>query len=74
MSIAPVLAETPSTRNRRPKSETEKAIAPAKVLHTIEQHVSPISDSRDINGLIPIRFNGSTIERFNGGAAITVYP
>src|SRR6202795_1025506 len=39
MSIAPVLAETPSTRNRRPKIETEKAIAPAKVLHTIEQHV-----------------------------------
>src|SRR5204862_7980981 len=39
MSIAPVLAETPSTRNRTPKSETEKAIAPAKVLHTIEQHV-----------------------------------
>src|SRR5262249_10283920 len=39
MSIAPVLAETPSTRNRTPKSEVEKAIAPAKVLHTIEQHV-----------------------------------
>src|SRR5882672_11108964 len=39
MNIAPVLAETPSTRNRRPKSETEKAIAPAKVLHTIEQHI-----------------------------------
>src|SRR6202162_2966897 len=39
MSIAPVLAETPSTRNRTPKSRTEKAIAPAKVLHTIEQHV-----------------------------------
>src|SRR5437773_6080120 len=39
MSIAPVLAETPSTRKRTPKSETEKAIAPAKVLHTIEQHV-----------------------------------
>src|SRR5712672_3191886 len=39
MSIAPVLAETPSTRNRRPKSETEKAIAPAKVLQTIEHHV-----------------------------------
>src|SRR5260370_20673488 len=39
MSIAPVLAETPSTRNRTPKRETEKAIAPAKVLHTIEQHV-----------------------------------
>src|SRR5436189_6460415 len=39
MSIAPVLAETPSTRNRTPKSETEKAIAPAKVLETIEQHV-----------------------------------
>ena len=39
MSIAPVLAETPSTRNRTPKSKTEKAIAPAKVLQTIEQHV-----------------------------------
>src|SRR5206468_5612056 len=38
-SIAPVLAETPSTRKRTPKSETEKAIAPAKVLDTIEQHV-----------------------------------
>src|ERR1044072_9464253 len=39
MSIAPVLAETPSTRNRTPKSEAEKTIAPAKVLETIEQHV-----------------------------------
>ena len=39
MSIAPVLAETPSTRNRTPKSEAEKPIAPAKVLQTIEQHV-----------------------------------
>src|ERR1700756_4676842 len=39
MSIAPLLAETPSTRNRTPKSETEKALAPAKVLHTIERHV-----------------------------------
>src|SRR5881396_1569109 len=39
MSIAPVLAETNSTRNRTPKSETENAIAPAKVLDTIEQHV-----------------------------------
>src|SRR4029079_10562195 len=39
MSIAPVLAETPSTRNRTPKSKTEKAIAPAKVLETIEHHV-----------------------------------
>src|SRR5262245_27287110 len=39
MSIAPVLAETPSTRNRTPKSEKEKAIAPAKVLDTIERHV-----------------------------------
>src|SRR5438046_10653190 len=39
MSIAPVLAETPSTRNRTPKREAEKPIAPAKVLHTIEQHV-----------------------------------
>src|ERR1700745_3701368 len=39
MSIAPVLAETPSTRNRTPKRETEKATPPAKVLHTIEEHV-----------------------------------
>src|SRR6476620_12165885 len=39
MSIAPVIAEKPSTRNRTSKSKTEKAIAPAKVLHTIEQHV-----------------------------------
>src|SRR5436309_15763691 len=39
MRIAPVLAETPSTRNRTPRSETEKPLAPAKVLHTIEQHV-----------------------------------
>src|SRR5215471_7758651 len=39
MSIAPVLAETPSTRNRTPKREAEKPIAPAKVLHTIEEHV-----------------------------------
>src|SRR5215471_12361139 len=39
MSIAPVLAETPSPRNGTPKREAEKAIAPAKVLQTIEQHV-----------------------------------
>ena len=39
MSIAPVLAETPSTRNRTPKREAEKPIPPAKVLETIEQHV-----------------------------------
>src|SRR4030095_7385852 len=39
MSIAPVLAETPSTRSSTPKSEADKAIAPAKVLETIEQHV-----------------------------------
>src|ERR1044071_7484260 len=39
MSIAPVLAETPSTPNHTPKSETERTIAPAKVLHTIEEHV-----------------------------------
>ena len=39
MSIAPVLAETPSTRKRTPKTETEKPIAPSKVLHTIEDHV-----------------------------------
>src|SRR6266403_2196548 len=39
MSIAPVLAETPSTRNRTPKREAEKPIAASKVLETIEQHV-----------------------------------
>src|SRR5215475_1794649 len=39
MSIAPVLPETPSTRNRSPKSEAERSIPPAKVLETIEQHV-----------------------------------
>ena len=39
MSIAPVLAETPSTRNRTPKREAGNSIAPAKVLQTIEQHV-----------------------------------
>src|SRR5436309_4462650 len=39
MSIAPVLAETPSTRNRTAKSEREKSMAPATVLDTIEQHV-----------------------------------
>jgi L-lysine 6-transaminase len=39
MSIAPVLAELPSTRNRTPKREAEKPMTPSKVLHTIEQHV-----------------------------------
>ena len=39
MSIAPVLAEIPSTRNRPPKREAQKPIPPAKVLHTIEEHV-----------------------------------
>src|SRR6266513_1369611 len=42
MSIAPVLAETPSTQNRTPESEKSRSrgtIAPAKVLETIEQHV-----------------------------------
>src|SRR5215831_16643872 len=39
MSIAPVLAETPSTRNRTPKREAEKAISPSKILHTIEDHI-----------------------------------
>src|SRR5213083_1287216 len=39
MSIAPVLAETPSTRNRTPKREAEQPIAPSKVLETIEHHV-----------------------------------
>jgi L-lysine 6-transaminase len=39
MSIAPVLAETPPTRNRTPKRKAEKPLAAAKVLQTIEQHV-----------------------------------
>src|SRR5204863_10008152 len=39
MSIAPVLAETSSTRNRTPRREAERPIAPSKVLETIEQHV-----------------------------------
>jgi len=39
MSIAPVLADTPSTRKRTPKREVEKPIAPSKILQTIEQHV-----------------------------------
>src|SRR5258706_7381208 len=39
MSIAPVLAETPSTRNRTLRREAEKPIAPAKILEEIEQHV-----------------------------------
>src|SRR5215831_2936692 len=39
MSTPPVFAETPSTRNRTPKREAEKTLAPAKVLQTIEQHV-----------------------------------
>src|SRR5437763_2105315 len=39
MSIAPVLAQTPPTRNRTPKREAEKPMAPSKVLQTIEQHV-----------------------------------
>src|SRR5436305_5950289 len=39
MSIAPVLAETPSTRNRTPKREAEKPVAASKVLETIEHHV-----------------------------------
>src|SRR5256886_16239096 len=39
MSIPPVLTETASPRSRATKSEKEKAIAPSKVLETIEQHV-----------------------------------
>src|ERR1700756_901765 len=39
MRIAPVLAETPSTRNRTLKREKQIQIAPKKVLETIEQHV-----------------------------------
>src|SRR5712672_1704008 len=39
MSIAPVLAEAVSPRNRTAKSEKQTQIAPSKVLETIEQHV-----------------------------------
>src|SRR5215469_11162625 len=39
MSIAPLLAETPSTRTRTPKREREKALVRATVLDTIERHV-----------------------------------
>src|SRR5437762_9092719 len=39
MSIPPVLTETASPRSRATKSEKQKAIAPSKILETIEQHV-----------------------------------
>src|SRR6058998_2194138 len=39
MSMPPVLTEAASSRSRTAKSEKPKAIAPSKVLETIEQHV-----------------------------------
>src|SRR6266700_6972437 len=39
MSMPPVLTEAASPRSRTTKSEKQKAIAPSKVLETIEQHV-----------------------------------
>jgi L-lysine 6-transaminase len=39
MSMPPVLTEAASSRSRTQKSEKQKAIAPSKVLETIEQHV-----------------------------------
>src|SRR5881409_130254 len=39
MSMPPVLTEAASSRSRATKSEEQKAIPPAKVLHAIEQHV-----------------------------------
>src|SRR6266702_2808098 len=39
MSMPPVLTEAASPRSRPTKSEKQKAIAPSKVLETIEQHV-----------------------------------
>ena len=39
MSMPPVLTEAASPRSRAAKSEIQKAIAPSKVLETIEQHV-----------------------------------
>ena len=39
MSMPPVLTEAASSRSRTTKSEKQKAIAPSKVLETIEHHV-----------------------------------
>jgi L-lysine 6-transaminase len=39
MSIPSVLTEATSSRSRTAKSEKQKAIAPSKILETIEQHV-----------------------------------
>src|SRR6266487_3975826 len=39
MSMPPVLTEAVSPRSRATKSEKQKAIAPSKILETIEQHV-----------------------------------
>jgi len=39
MSMPPVLTEAASSRSRTSKSEKQKAIAPSKILETIEQHV-----------------------------------
>src|SRR5256884_4947101 len=39
MTVPPVLTEAVSPRNRTAKSEKPKALAPSKVLETIEQHV-----------------------------------
>jgi L-lysine 6-transaminase len=39
MSMPPVLTEAASPRSRTTKSEKQKAIAPSKILETIEQHV-----------------------------------
>src|SRR5437588_7517189 len=39
MSMPSVLTEAASSRSRATKSEQQKAIAPSKILETIEQHV-----------------------------------
>src|SRR5438874_3457151 len=39
MSMPSVLTEAASSRSRTAKSEEQKAIAPSKILETIEQHV-----------------------------------
>src|SRR5437764_11274965 len=39
MSMPSVLTEAASSRSRATKSEEQKAIAPSKILETIEQHV-----------------------------------
>jgi len=45
------------------ESNTRAACAPQSNIRVI----------RDIRGLSPIRFNDSTIQRFNGGEAIRVH-